>query len=262
MMDKMALRVEDIQFGFGPDPVLKGVTLEVPRGTVCAVVGPNGSGKSTLLKTISGYLRPWKGHVKIGGVDVHAASFSHRSRLVTYCGDEGSPSFAFSVKETVLLGSYAGPDDPAKDLMAAEQAMKTADVWDLRDRPVTELSSGERQRVFLARAICQDPEVFLLDEPTAHLDMAYELMVMELVSLMASRGKTFLTVVHDLNLALRYASKVFFMKEGRVVGVSAPDDVTTETVLSVYGVEALVAKYDDLRNPIVVPVSRPGRMPS
>lgn len=261
-MEEAALRVEDVRFGFGPDPVLRGVTLEVPKGTVCAVVGPNGSGKSTLLKTISGYLKPWQGRVVIGGVDVHAASFPHRSRLVTYCGDEGDPSFAFSVKETVLLGKYAGQDDPVKEQSDAEQAMRTADVWDLRDRAITELSSGERQRVFLARAICQDPEVFLLDEPTAHLDMGYELLVMELVSLMASRGKTFLTVVHDLNLALRYASKVFFMKEGRVVTVQTPDRVTAETVLSVYGVEALVQRDDNLRHPIVVPVSRPGRMQS
>ena len=256
-MDKMVLKAQDLEFGFGPDPVLKGVSLEVQEGTVCAVVGPNGSGKSTLLRTISGYLTPRKGYVEVAGVNVHQAPFSLRSRLVTYCGDDGAPSFAFSVKETVLLGRYAGShEDPSVDLAAAEQAMRAVDVWKLKDRAITELSSGERQRVYLARAICQDPEVFLLDEPTAHLDMSYEIMDMETVGRMASSGKTFLMVVHDLNLALRYASMVVCMKNGKIVWTAAPDEVTAEMVRAVYGVEALVLKHDTLGTPMIIPVSR------
>ena len=262
-MSLVALRTKNIVSGFGRDPVVKDVSIEVPAGSVCAVVGPNGSGKSTLLRTISGYIRPETGKVEVGGIHVHTASFSERSGLITYCGDEIGPTFGFSVKETVLLGRYAKVSDgQARDLAAAEEAMRQVHVWELRDRPITELSSGERQRVYLARAICQDPQVFLLDEPTAHLDLFYEIMVMELVASMASSAKTFLVVIHDLNLALRYASRLFFMKDGKVVGSVVPDDVTADIIREVYGVDALVTKHDSFSSPIVVPVSRSqGRLP-
>jgi iron complex transport system ATP-binding protein len=253
----MALRTENLVFGFGRDPVVRGVSIEVPAGTVCAVVGPNGSGKSTLLRTISGYLRPEKGVAEVYGIDVHKSSFSERSRLITYSGDEAVPSFGFSVEETVLLGRYAArPDDAGTDGEAAEKAMKLAQVWDLRDRSITELSSGERQRVYLARAVCQDPQVFLLDEPTAHLDLYYEIMVMELMTSLASSGKTFVAVIHDLNLALRHASRLLFMKDGKVVASVVPDDLTPDIVRAVYGVDALVTRHDLIQSPIVVPLSR------
>ncbi len=134
--------------------------------------------------------------------------------------------------------------------------MKLAQVWDLRDRSITELSSGERQRVYLARAVCQDPQVFLLDEPTAHLDLYYEIMVMELMTSLASSGKTFVAVIHDLNLALRHASRLLFMKDGKVVASVVPDDLTPDIVRAVYGVDALVTRHDLIQSPIVVPLSR------
>lgn len=256
-MSDMALRTENLVFGFGREPVLRDISMEIPAGSVCAVVGPNGSGKSTLLRTMSGYLRPEKGKVEVNGVDIHRASFSERSRLITYSGGEAVPSFGFSVEETVVLGRYAAsPDSLLTDHEAAEKAMKMAQAWELRDRPITELSSGERQRVYLARAVCQDPSVFLLDEPTAHMDLYYEIMVMELISSMVSSGKTFVAVIHDINLALRYASRLFFMKEGRIAATIVPEDLTPDIIRMVYGVDALVTKHDLIRNPIVVPLSR------
>ena len=161
-----------LRFKYGAGrQVLDGVDFEARRGQVTAVVGPNGSGKSTLLKAISGYLRPQEGRVSVCGLDPFSLSCEERSALIAYCGDEPEPAFEFTVEETVRLGRVSRKSE---DLEAqCLKAMEEVGVLDLRARPVTALSSGERQRVFLARALCQDPEVFLLDEPTAHLDMAY-----------------------------------------------------------------------------------------
>ena len=255
-----SISVSGVTFGYagarGPWEALRGVDLSVPSGSLTAVVGPNGSGKSTLLKVMSAYLRPGSGSVTLLGRDPHAMPPADRAALVTYCGDEPEPAFDFSVRETVRLGRVSRGNG-ADDGVGADEAMKRVGVYDLRERAITSLSSGERQRVYIARAIFQDPEVFLLDEPTAHLDMAYELQVMEIVTSMAQdEGKTVLTVVHDLNLALRFASRLFFMKDGCVVRDLAPDEVDAGVVREVYGVESCVTRHPVLQCPVVLPTSR------
>ncbi len=235
--------------------VLDGVELEIPWGALAAVVGPNGSGKSTLLKAISGYLRPERGKVLVAGGQVHDMPARQRSRLITYYGDEPEPSFEFTVLEVVRMGRYAsGGIGESEDLEAACRAMEEADVMHLGDRPITHLSSGERQRVYLARAICQNPHVFLLDEPTAHLDMAYELRVMDKVRSLADRGKTVLAVLHDLNLALRYASRVLFLKDGKIAFAQEPNGVTQAMVQDVYGLSVEIIRNPLLGCPVVVPL--------
>lgn len=238
----------------GPPPeslkTLRDVSLTVPSGAVAAVVGPNGSGKSTLLRTISAYLRPSAGTVLLNGLNPFSLTPSERSRLVTYCGDEPDPVFDFTVEETVEMGRLSG------GAPFAEQAMRQVGVLGLRDRAITSLSSGERQRVYIARAICQDPDVLLLDEPTAHLDMAYELRVMDLVVRLArERSKTILAVVHDLNLALRYASVMLFMKDGAIVHVLEPAAVTAGVVREVYGVDVWLTVNPAIGCPVVLPVA-------
>jgi len=252
--------VSKLDFGYGPTraarAVLRGLDLSVPAGTLTAVVGPNGSGKSTLLKVISAYLKPDSGSVSIGGRNPHLMDHAERAALVTYCGDEPEPAFDFTVWETVIMGRVARGNGGG-DAAAAELAMQRMAVAHLRDRAITSLSSGERQRVYLARAICQDPEVFLLDEPTAHLDMAYELSVMEMAQDIAkTQGKTVLTVVHDLNLALRFASRLYFMKDGRVAYSLEPGEVEESVVRDVYGVSASLIRHPSLGCPVALPTSR------
>ncbi|MGE5580329.1 MAG: ABC transporter ATP-binding protein [Bacillota bacterium] len=252
--------VSRLDFGYGAArggrAVLRGLDLSVPAGTLTAVVGPNGSGKSTLLKVISAYLKPASGSVSINGRDPHSMGHAERAALVTYCGDEPEPAFDFTVWETVIMGRVSRGDG-VNDALAAETAMQRMGVAHLKDRAITSLSSGEKQRVYLARAICQDPEVFLLDEPTAHLDMAYELSVMEMARDMAeAQGKTVLTVLHDLNLALRFASRLYFMKDGRVAYSLEPREVDEDVVRDVYGVTASLIRHPSLGCPVALPTSR------
>lgn len=249
-------RVSSASYGpHGFREALRGVDLRVLSGSLTAIVGPNGSGKSTLLKVISAYLHPASGSVTLCGKDIHALPSAERAALVTYCGDEPEPAFEFSVEETVLLGRVSRGSGP-QDSAAAMEAMRRVGVEDLRKRVITSLSSGERQRVYLARAVFQDPKVLLLDEPTAHLDMAYELQVMEMVGDMTASGKTVLTVVHDLNLALRFASRILFMRDGSVVRDLLPSEVDAHAVREVYGVDACISTHPVLGCPVALPTSR------
>lgn len=264
-----AIALTDLKYERGGREILRGISLKVEPGSVTAVVGPNGAGKSTLLKVISGFLRPKSGTVLVGGHDPAELSPNDRSRLVTYCGDEPDPVFAFTAEETVEMSRvtewaadpYTGgrrgapPDVESRESLRA--AMEALDVLDLRDRTITSLSSGERQRVYLARAVYQDPAVYLLDEPTTHLDMFYEIRVMDMIGdLAARRGKTILTVVHDLNLALRSASRLFFVKDGTVAYSVTPEEVSGEIVRDVYGVEAIVKRDPATGVRFVIPAAR------
>lgn len=254
-----AIVFDNVLFAMSGQAVVSNLSFQVPCGTVAAIVGPNGAGKSTLLKLASGYYRPVQGKVTVMGQEPYKLKPRELVRLVTYCGDEPEPAFDFTVWETVLMGrtsmipSFAGPS--RADIEAAQRAMKEMNISDLADRAVTSLSSGERQRVFLARALCQDSLVFLLDEPTAHLDMAHELSVMELlIGLTSDRGKTVLVVLHDLNLALRYASSISFMKDGQLVASILPGEIRPDIIWQVYGVKAEVLTHPSLKCPMVVPL--------
>lgn len=240
----LGIQLNDVGFAYGKDDILDGITLGIPRGTFAALLGPNGAGKSTLLKTISGYLKPQHGEVLLCNRAVHSLGDRERSRLVTYLAPDSRSSFEFTVEEAVLMGRIAHSgsilSQPPGDLQAAEKAMLATKIIHLRNRTVTSLSSGEQQRVQIARAICQDPAVFLLDEPTAHLDMNFELEIMEMVKRLAEEGRTVFAIFHDVNLALRYASTILFMKQGRLVHSIHPEQVSSPIIEDVYGVKSYI----------------------
>ena len=259
------VRLDGVWFSYGTRWVIKDVTLSARAGEITAIVGPNGAGKSTILKVASGFLRPGKGSSRLLGRDVSAIPARERGRLLTYMGAESEPAFGFTVREAVLLGRYPytgalgkeGPDDVA----AVKRAMTILNVGDLAERPITDLSSGERQRVYLARALCQDTSALLLDEPTAHLDMAYEMRVMEVLCRTAKERKAAVVIIlHDLNLAARFASFLYFIREGRVYKSGPPEEtVTPETVREVYGAESYVIPHPEGKWPQVIPLRPAGQ---
>lgn len=259
MGSNMGIKLNSLSFSYGGSVTLSGIDLEIPRGTLAALLGPNGAGKSTLLKNISGYLKPQKGEVLVCGKPVHSLKDKERSRIVTYLAPESRSSFDFSVEEVVMMGRLPYSESilshSPDDLQAAEEAMRITQVEHLRHRPVTSLSSGEQQRVQIARAICQDPDVFLLDEPTAHLDMSFELEIMELVKELAEEGRTVFAILHDVNLALRYASQLFFMKEGSLAYCLEPNQVSSDVIRDVYGVEARILEDAESGIKFVLPYS-------
>jgi len=217
--------------------------LAFPGGKVTAVVGPNGAGKSTLLKGLAGLLAGARGQALIDGRDVTALGGRDRARLVGYVPQEPVYLFNYKVLDFVLTGraayiwrfSLPGP----ADIEAAREALRFVGLQALEDRSFFELSSGERRLVLIARTLAQRPEVLLLDEPTTFLDPRHEAEVMGLVRRLAvEKGATVVVTLHALDMAVKYADAMVFLKSGRVVAAGSPDDILDEALLrSVYDVD-------------------------
>lgn len=249
--------------GYDGVEVLKGVSVELMTGEMLGVIGPNGSGKTTLLRTLSRSLRPTSGEVLLDGHDAYAASAREFARRVAVVPQETLIPFEFSVQEVVTMGrspwlgrfSVEGQHDA--DIVG--QALDLTGTAALRDRPVDRLSGGERQRVMLARALAQQPEVLLLDEPTSHLDLAFQFEVMDLVrELCRDHGLAVLAVLHDLNLACHYCDRLLLVNDGQSQASGMPAEVmTADTLRQVYGVEVVVAEHPLTGRPYVM--AAPGR---
>ena len=253
----MLLRAETLSCGYGGDDVLRGVDLGVSAGEFLAVAGPNGSGKSTLVRALSGVLRPRAGRVSLQGRDLAGVAPREAARAIAVVAQESAVDFDFSCEEIVLMGRtpHLGRfqrEGPA-DLAAARAAMERTGTWEFRERPVLELSGGERQRVFLARAFAQEPRILLLDEPTSHLDLAYQVGILRLARALAVERKVaVLAVMHDLNLAAAYADRMALLHRGALAAAGTVEEVLREDRLrEVYGAELAVRPHPETARPHV-----------
>jgi iron complex transport system ATP-binding protein len=242
------ISVEECVVDLGDVRVLDGVSTRVDEAEFVGLVGPNGAGKTTLLRTINGALSPRRGRVRIDGDDVHDLPSRAASRLVATVPQTTTLSFDFSVREAVEMGrtphrSRFGTWRP-EDAAAVDRAMEQTAVTDLAERPVTEVSGGERQRVLIARALAQETPVVLLDEPTASLDIAHQVRTLELVRRLVREGKTAVAAIHDLNLAAHYCDRLVLLADRSVVAAGAPADVLTEARLrEAFEANAVVARH-------------------
>jgi len=238
--------VEGVVVYYGAFRALDGVTVEFQQGEVTAVLGPNGSGKTTLLRTISKILRPEEGAVYVGERDLRELKEGELAKLMGYMPQGVESRFPMRVWEVVALGRkpHVAWALTPRDVQVVEEAMKLAGVERLADRYLHELSGGERQKVMLARVLAQEPKVLLLDEPTSHLDLRYQIEVLKLVRLITKeRGLVTIASLHDINLALRFADKAVLMKDGLVYAIGKPEDVLTpENVVEVFNVKAALVK--------------------
>jgi iron complex transport system ATP-binding protein len=243
---------------------LSEVDLSLTRGELVAVVGPNGSGKTTLLRVCTGVLEPVAGSVEISGRALGRWTPGELARTIAVVPQREEILFPLRVSETVMLGRYAwlGPwtEPGPADRAAVQEAMDRCDVSTLGDRLVDSLSGGEWQRVRVARALAQQPEALLLDEPTAALDVRHEMEVFELVRSLVDAGLAALVITHHLNLAARYADRMLLLSGGRVVARGTPADVLArETLSAVFEWPVAVTSWCD-GSPQVIPL-RPGEAP-
>ena len=241
-----AIEAEHVSYAYGSTPVLRDVSFDVNQGDFFVVIGPNGSGKTTLLKILCGILKPGRGHVKALGRSLRQFSRKALARHVALVPQAFPADFPFTVKELVLMGrsphqGVLGIENEA-DMEAARQAMAFTGVEHLAGRRMEQLSGGERQRVFISRAICQEPRVILLDEPTASLDLAHQVRVMDLMErLKMERGITVVMVSHDVNLAAMYGDSLLLLKGGEIIKMGLPEEVLTYgTLEQAYGCTLLV----------------------
>jgi len=214
--------------------------FEAAAAAITAIVGPNGAGKTTFLKCLSGLWRPAEGRILVDGADLGALGDSERARRLAFVPQEHSASFNFSVLDFVLMGRaaylplFGAPT--AADRAVAEEALAYVGFGHPASRPMFQLSSGERRLVLIGRALAQKADILVLDEPTTFLDPRRETEIMELARrLSAEQGKTIVVTLHDLDLAVRYAGRIVFLKNGRIVADGRPDDiVTTDLLRQVY----------------------------
>lgn len=246
------IRARDVGCAHQGRPVLSGVTLALRPGTVAGLLGPNGSGKTTLLSVLSGVRRPSAGTVRWTGADgerdVAAMPARERARRIACVPQRAETTFPLRCSSVVLMGRYAhqGPLGRAseRDRDAAREAMRKAGVENLWDRPVDRVSGGEFQRVLFARALAQEAEVLLLDEPTASMDMAGTVALFDLLREMAGEGRAALVALHDLNLAALYCDELHFLKDGGLAVSGPTEDVFDErTLADVYGTRIMVAPH-------------------
>jgi iron complex transport system ATP-binding protein len=243
---KSAIHVENLTFAYEQKPVLRQVSFSINTGTFFIIIGPNGSGKTTLLKILAGTLKIQSGRLDILGMAVQTLSRKSLARAVALVPQLVPLEFPFSVLEFVLMGRYPHLGvlgwEQSNDIEIAQQAMQFTGVEYLADRKMNQLSGGERQRVLIARAICQQSQIILLDEPTASLDLAYQVQIMDLMEkLKQEMGTTVIMVSHDVNLAALYAEQLMLLKDGQIVKQGPSVEVLTFQNLELaYGCKLLV----------------------
>lgn len=246
------LAASDVAYSYGAGAAaLDGVTLSVEPGRVLAIVGPNGAGKSTLLRVLAGLLKPSRGEVRLDDRPLHSIPGRDRARALAFLAQESACAFPYTVREVVLMGRlpHVGTFqfESEADRSAAEMAIRETGLDALADRRVDALSAGERQRVFLAMALAQEPGALLLDEPTVYLDVRHQVEAFRLLrGLARERGLAVGVVTHDLGLASRFADDVALLAAGRLAGRGAPAEVMrAETLSACYGTAIAVVPLPD-----------------
>jgi len=245
----LRLEIRGVSFSYESTPILKDVTFSVGQGEFLGVMGPNGSGKTTLLRCMCKVLEPRVGTVLIDGRDLRRFTRDEIAKTVGVVPQIPTVDAAFTVFEIVLMGraSHIGRfgAESARDLEVVEEALKMTDTLHLADRTFDELSGGERQRVIIARALAQEPRVLLLDEPTVHLDIKYQLELLELIERLNKQiGIVIVAVFHDLNLASQHCDSIILLHNGRIEAIGAPERVLTpESIRRIYGVDVVVKRH-------------------
>ncbi|MFX1757463.1 ABC transporter ATP-binding protein [Rhodococcus sp. As11] len=255
----VSLTTEQLSLGYGSSLIVDQVTTSLPAGRITAIVGPNGCGKSTLLRGLARLLSPQHGRVLLDGTELTEMPARTLARTLGLLPQQPLAPAGITVADLVGRGRHPHQrwfrQWSAEDDRAVAVALAATGVDHLAESPIDELSGGQRQRVWIALALAQDPEIMLLDEPTTFLDLAHQIEVLDLLASLNHRlGRTIVLVLHDLNMASRYAHHLVAMRAGTLVTAGQPSDVITpEMVREVFGVEATVITDPVAGTPLVLP---------
>ena len=248
------LSAKGVTFSYGKEPVLDNLDLDVAKGDFIGLIGPNGSGKTTLLKLLMQILSPSNGKVLLEGRTMKEMKRREISQKIAFVPQEENTNFVFSALEIVLMGrspylkGFQMEGD--YDIEVTKKAMSITDCWQFKERDILTLSGGERKRVFIARALAQEPEIILMDEPTTHLDINHQVEIMEKMLELKKAGLTIIMVSHDINLASSFCTRLAVLKDGKIATSGKPAEIVNSKLLeSVYGCRLKVFSKDS--RPIV-----------
>lgn len=253
--NKYAFELNDISFGYNGNKILKDITLNIKEGEALSVLGPNGAGKSTLLKLLARIHNPWQGTVRLNGKDLKDFKQVQIAKIVAKVSQEMPEDFPFTVEETIAMGRSPYIKrfavETKTDRRIIDKSMELTGTAKFKNRLPSELSGGERQKVMIAKALCQEPNILLLDEPTNHLDINCQMEINDLIlKLHKEKNITTVYVTHDLNTASMYSRRIIMMKDGEVFSDGTVEEVLTkENILKVYGVEVLIDNHPEVNRP-------------
>ena len=252
-----AIAVHDLCLAFRQTPILHNISLQVDPGEFFMIIGPNGAGKTTLLKVLANLLTCDTGSIEILGRPIADYSKRQLAQVTAMVPQQVAMDFPFTVAETVLMGRSPHlallAIEGKEDIAIARQAMEFTDITHLADRKIDQISGGERQRVIIARALCQQTQIILLDEPTAALDPSHQLKIMDLMERLRKEHQvTVIMVSHDLNLAAMYGDRLLLIKEGKIEKTGTPEEVLTqEQLTAIYCCTLFVDKNPITKKPRV-----------
>ena len=256
------LEANAIKSGYSDRVVLDGISFSVSKGEFIGIIGPNGAGKTTLLKTLTHIIKPFEGNVLIENRDIHNIPTREAAKVSAMVGQHLLSIFSFTVQEIVLMGRtpYIGMigHETLNDIKIVDDVLRVTDLYDFKERPVDELSAGERQRVLIAKALSQQPKLLLLDEPTAHLDIGYQIDIMDFVKSLNEKGDfTVISVLHDLNLASQYCDRIMLLDKGKIVDFAQTKEILMSEKLSkVFNATLLINDKMLPETPFIIPLRK------
>lgn len=259
----MKMEIENLTFSYGSHEVLKGLTFTVTEGELLCILGPNGVGKSTLFRCLLGLQRGWKGSICIDGEDIRKLTARQTARYLAYIPQYSSPVFSYTVFQMVLMGTtsqtgmFSSPGKKEEERSLA--ALEALGIGYLKNKRIGEISGGERQLVLIARAIAQDAQLLIMDEPTANLDYGNQVRVMQVIGELVQQGYSIVMSTHNPDHAFLYGTQVLMLKDGAVISQGTPREALTEEVLHrAYGVKIGIHTFweDDREYHLCVPKAR------
>lgn len=253
---------ENINAGYSDKNILNNVSLCIPSGKISVLIGANGCGKSTLLRVLAGFLVPSAGKVSLDGKQLKKYSAKQVAQILAVLPQQSSTPIGLKVIDLISQGRFPHHSIFSRfnkeDEDAVLQAMEMVGITDLAERDVSELSGGQKQRVWIALALAQQTDIIFLDEPTTFLDMTYQVEILDLLADLNKRfGKTIVVILHDINLAARYADRLFALKDGMLIEEGTPGNVIKKSLIKeIFGLNSLIVEDPVVHSPVVVPIGK------
>lgn len=255
-----AIEVENLQFGYN-EKIIDNISFKIEEGKFVSLIGPNGSGKSTIIKLLNHLYPPWQGRILIDNEDINSFSKKELARKISLVPQNTLIEYEFTVEDIVLMGRYPYKKRferyNEEDYEIAYHALKATNTFHIKDKIITEISGGERQRVIIAKALAQETPIILLDEPTAHLDINHQMEILNLLRRLNKEKKTTIIIaIHDINLASRFSDEIIILSMGKIIDNGIPENVITkENMEKVYSVKVAIDKNKHTNSLSITPIN-------